>query len=290
MLKQTGLYAESWNVAWRKRNGNTILDNLVTEFNVVPNSKIYWAADPFVFERLGETYIFAELYDYKKRRGTLGYCKLQNNKPTKWKQVIVEDYHLSFPFLFEYKNEVYIMPESSSSESLYIYKAIAFPDKWEKVKDVRENVKYVDTTPFEYNARKVAFTYDINENDSKHLRLLDLENERNDFKIDIDEIDMRRPAGKVFNNNIRPAQNCQEDYGKGLVFYEFEIDEKNGYKETEIKRIFPQDVKLSKSLYLDGMHTYNLSENYEVIDVKTRRFNLINLAFRIVNKFMIRSK
>lgn len=36
---------------------------------------------------------------------------------------------------------------------------------------------------------------------------------------------------------------------------------------------------------MDGMHTYNGLGEYEVIDLKTRRFNILNFVFRILGKF-----
>lgn len=36
-----------------------------------------------------------------------------------------------------------------------------------------------------------------------------------------------------------------------------------------------------------GMHTYTANEIMEVIDLKTRRFNLINFIFRLLNKLKI---
>ena len=56
------------------------------------------------------------------------------------------------------------------------------------------------------------------------------------------------------------------------------------YSEEEIQRVFPEDLSYSQEIYLDGMHTYNRLDKYEVIDVKTRRFNLLNLASRIIGK------
>jgi hypothetical protein len=32
------------------------------------------------------------------------------------------------------------------------------------------------------------------------------------------------------------------------------------------------------------MHTYSATEDFEVIDIKTRRLNLLNLAMRLKNK------
>lgn len=35
MLKETSLYAESWNVAWRQKSRGSILSDKKTEFNVI---------------------------------------------------------------------------------------------------------------------------------------------------------------------------------------------------------------------------------------------------------------
>lgn len=42
------------------------------------------------------------------------------------------------------------MPESGADHSLYLYRAVQFPDEWEKLNLIRENVVYGDTTPFKW--------------------------------------------------------------------------------------------------------------------------------------------
>lgn len=65
-----------------------------------------------------------------------------------------KDYNRSPSFIisvyFEKQGQVYIMPESGADHSLYLYKAVQFPDKWEKLNSIRENVVYGDTTPFKW--------------------------------------------------------------------------------------------------------------------------------------------
>ena len=279
------IFAESWNVAWRKKPAMEILKDTDTPFIVIPNSFRYWAADPFVIEsKEGKTYIFAELYDYIRHRGVLGYCRLDQNVRVKWYPVIEEPYHLSFPFIFADKNDIYIIPESSASHELYIYKAIRFPDEWIRVKTIRSDIKVVDTTVFQENGHTFALTYNIEDIHNPRLYLLDVEDLNNDKEIACSNQDLRRPAGRINEEmKIRPAQNCIEDYGKGLVFYKYDM-RNSVYAEKELYRFYPQDICLNKKLYLDGMHTYNWSENYEVIDIKTRRFNLLNLVMRVWNK------
>ena len=287
MLERTSLFAESWNVAWRKRNSGSILSDKDTAFNIIKNDFRYWAADPFLFEYQNETYIFAELYDYIHCRGSLGYCILAENSRSKWKQIILEDYHLSYPCIGKVGNDIYIMPESGANNSLYVYRAVEFPDKWEKVKALRENVQYGDTTPFVWGKHQYALTYDVKNSEKYYLVMLDLEDTSRDKMLPYEDVEFRRPAGKFFmekKHMIRPAQNCENDYGEGLIFYECGINGSGEYWENEIQRIIPSDLKFSGEILLDGMHTYNSTDTFEIIDIKTRRFNTLNFIFRIISK------
>lgn len=286
MLKETSLYAESWNVAWRKKSVGSILEDKKTEFNVIDNSFRYWAADPFLFEHQGKIYIFAELYDYVKCRGCLGYYELSSSSP-KWKKIIEEEYHLSYPYIFETKEGIFIMPESGANEDLAIYRAVKFPDQWEKIKVLRSGIQYGDTTPFEWNHHHYALSYDVKTPEYK-LVLMDLESEEHiDREIRCSNIHCRRPAGAVFQIGeqwIRPAQNCENGYGKGLCFYHFSMNNQGEYQEELQQMLSPEELNYSKNIYLDGMHTYNALEEYEAIDIKTRRFNILNFMFRLIGK------
>lgn len=287
MLERTSLYAESWNVAFRKK-ATGILGDKKTPFQIIKNSWRYWAADPFVFETQDSVYIFAELYDYIFCKGTLGYCKLENGKKPKWKKVICEKTHLSYPYITKKDEKIYIIPESGASSTLYAYTAVSFPDKWEKAFVFREGVNYGDTTFFCHDKRKLALAYDVSNPNQYRLLLVDLENSENDIVINGNSA-LQRPAGKFFYHDnflIRPAQICENDYGEGLIFYKVLFEENGRYSEEEIERILPTELNFSKKILLDGMHTYNTTETYEVIDIKTRRFNLVNFLFRIISKII----
>lgn len=279
-IHKSRLFAESWNVAYRKKSSEGFPKDLDTPFTVIRNSYRYWAADPFVFEKDGETYIFAELYDYLRKRGAIGYCRLSDPQKT-WTPVIRESFHLSYPYLFSRDGQIYMIPESSQNASLLLYRAVRFPDLWEKVKVLRNNVRYVDTTPFSAFGKDLALSYDLSD---PCLRILDF-SDGQDRVADDSSPELKRPAGHIdFDRRIRAAQDCSVDYGKGLVFYRFDLGEDMSYSEREILRIYPEDLQFSGKYYLDGMHTYHRSEHCEVVDVKTRRFNLLNLAVRTISK------
>lgn len=275
--------AESWNVAVRKTLFGNLMDNFEDEFIVLENGVKTWAADPFIFEKDGKVYVFAELYDYILCRGTIGYCEYNGSSKVKWRQIIVEPFHMSFPFIFEKDNEIYIMPETSANKTISLYKAVNFPNEWEKCNDLLKDDILVDTVLFD----NYGFTYEDYKDEDvvNHLWLCENTNGKLKKRKKItNDIEYARMAGSVFKKDgkmYRPSQNCVGGYGKGLNFVSFSIDG-DEYNESIEKQIFPEDLKLSKKLFLDGMHTYNSSKNYEVIDIKTKRFNIINFVSRII--------
>lgn len=287
MLARTPLYAESWNVAWRRGNPGDILHDKETPFQIIENSYGFWAADPFPFCQDGMLYIFAELYDYVLRRGCLGYCRWTGEGFGPWKKVITEPYHLSYPCIFRQNGEIYIMPESGADHSLYWYRAEQFPDSWVKEKALRRDVVYGDTTIIDHQNCEYALAYDVEDAGDYKLWLLNLQNPQEDRVITSNyPVNTLRPAGNFFalgDGVYRPAQICIHDYGEGLAFYRCVV-EGSDFQETLQQKIYPADLRFDKSILADGIHTYNAAGGIEVIDIKTRRFNLLNFGSRIVGK------
>ncbi|MBR1731949.1 MAG: hypothetical protein IJ725_05915, partial [Ruminococcus sp.] len=121
-----GLKIETWSIAYRKKKQG-LLFNDTSDFKVINNGRKGWYADPFLFDYDGKTYLFAELFSYDINRGVLVYAVYDEDRDcfSDFKEIIRQDYHLSYPFVFIGDDgEIYIMPESSESEQLYLYKAI----------------------------------------------------------------------------------------------------------------------------------------------------------------------
>lgn len=121
-----------WHVAIRRTPKGSILTDTDTPFCKVPNPIGCWAADPFLLERDGKLYIFAELFRLLRWKGDLGYCVYENGTFSKWHTVFSERYHASYPHLFERKGNLYMMPETNAISELSVYRAEAFPNRWTK--------------------------------------------------------------------------------------------------------------------------------------------------------------
>lgn len=243
----------------------------------------YWIADPFLFEKNGKVYLFYELFDLIKQKGYIAYSILKENYTATSPEIIIKDVcHLSFPNIFEYNGKIYVMPESGQIDSVKLFVAKKFPDVWVEDKTLVKNTYSCDS----------IFLNFANENYllcSEHYRypseekLISCYVKNKLYKIVDDhvcegEIVAKgdygiRNAGKTFSFNnkvIRPGQNCaNRKYGFGLCF--FEINNVSPYSEKEIFSVNCTEMQSHISFAQNekkiiGTHTYNSSDNYEIID------------------------
>jgi len=86
-------------------------DKLKIRWLSKPKNSMF-SADPFLFnDKNGDSNIIFENYDYHERKGKISSAIIdKENKIIH--DVIEEDYHLSFPFIFNNNNTIYCIPES----------------------------------------------------------------------------------------------------------------------------------------------------------------------------------
>lgn len=128
------IFEDAFTVAVAKKEGFDIRKAKETVFHVIKNGWTYWIADPFPIEVDGELYIFAEMWRYRYLKGCIAYTKLTPEGFKKWKPVIEEKFHLSYPNIFRQGGKIYICPEANESGEIFLYECINFPEKWKKLK------------------------------------------------------------------------------------------------------------------------------------------------------------
>ncbi len=132
----------------------------------VPSKDRYWA-DPFVVHKDNNYYIFIEEKFYahpvlrtsspnslnleKVGVGRIACLTLDEKGNLKSHQVVLErPYHLSYPFIFDYRGETYLLPETAQNRTLEMYRCVRFPDQWEFAKTLMTDIYAVDATLLEY--------------------------------------------------------------------------------------------------------------------------------------------
>lgn len=275
-----------WAVAFR--DINSVKTNSLRTFKRINDNYRYFIADPFLFEYQNTAYLFVELLDYKVGRGSIAYAKYDKEKQefNEFKVIIQENYHLSYPLVFEFDSEIYMIPEANGSNSLYLYKAKHFPDNWEKHAVLLDNVKLVDTTPFVYEHQFYAITKDNTSPEGPMLLLkIDTDNWRVlKRKIVTNDVSISRPGGKVYqkdNKYYMVTQDCKDGYGTALNFLSFTIDEDMSLSYRLENKITTADVQIEKVKNAVGIHTFNFTNSIEVIDYKYPKLAMYRMLCRV---------
>lgn len=270
---------EEWNIAIRPIGEKRLYqeDGTIEPFKVVSNSFRYWCADPFIITVGAEDYLFFEMFDRFKGKGVIGYRVIdKNGKIGKMQKAYESKHHLSFPFVFEHEGDYYMMPESSYDRNLMLLKAKHFPDQWEVVKTWFSGEKVCDSVMFEKDGDVFLLTQPI-EYPYTHAKLNLYQLVNNNWvpcegNPVVDNSSCARMAGAIVfhkNQRIRPAQNCRI-YGDSVYFGVINEVSHKGYSESEINKIESTSISVQgvKAEKFCGIHTYNSSNRYEVIDLK----------------------
>jgi hypothetical protein len=119
----------------------------------LPNRPMHYLADPFVIWRGERAYCFVEDLDYATQRGSIDVYELTNDGGERIGTALQEDFHLSFPYLFEHGGELYMCPESSENRDIRIYKCVAFPLQWKLATIAMQDISAVDSIIFERDGK-----------------------------------------------------------------------------------------------------------------------------------------
>jgi hypothetical protein len=146
---------QRWGIAFARTDWCTLAFHLSQRITNPPN---HFLADPFVITEGDRDFCFVEDYNYKERRAAIAVYELKEKNATRLGQAIVEPFHLSFPYLFQYKNKLYMCPESCERGDIRLYECVHFPLQWKLHKIIMKNVVAVDTMIFEYEGLWWLFT------------------------------------------------------------------------------------------------------------------------------------
>ena len=115
-------------------------------YTLLPGREGWWFADPLLYHRRGKRWLFAEAMDLSTGKGRLEVCELHDDGTADgWRVALEEDFHLSFPMVFDWNGEVWMIPETGSDHSLRLYRCKTFPTQWELVQRFPTDEELCDT-------------------------------------------------------------------------------------------------------------------------------------------------
>jgi hypothetical protein len=280
-------------------NGNK-LEKPTLQASDVTDVPAEFIADPFIISHESNLYLFFEILDKSSEKGIIGLATSEDGEKWEYDKVILrENYHLSYPYVFNFNEDFYMIPESSEANLVLLYKAKNFPYDWKVVNELIKG-KYVDSSIFQYNNKWWMFA---GKSGNLHLFYADkLEgNWREHPKSPLisGNFNITRPAGRVIvekNNIFRYTQDGQPTYGSTVrVFKVTQLSEEE-YREEEFNLVLSGSKK-EMDWNKDGMHSIDqlrMSEGQWLIAVDGHKLVNRNYFFwkmdRILAKFFVNKK
>ncbi|WP_348535425.1 glucosamine inositolphosphorylceramide transferase family protein [Komarekiella delphini-convector] len=201
-----------------------------------------FVADPFMVRHNDIWYMFFEVLNSFNDRGEIGLATSNDGFNWDYKQIVIkEPFHLSYPYVFKFQNEYYIIPESYEANSIRLYKAVDFPTQWTFVKTLIDGRDYVDSSIFNFNDRWWIFT---SSSQSNILRLYYTDDlmghwiEHPQSPIIEDNLNIARPGGRVvvYDGQIfRYTQDDEDLYGSQVRAFEITHLTTTTYEEKQVR-------------------------------------------------------
>lgn len=261
----------------RQSCGNGVPQSSVFRLKpLVPPADRIWA-DPFPVLHEGRYLIFFEELLFNENVGRISMIEMTpDGRASEARVVLAADYHLSYPFVFEYENGWYMMPEMAAHGVQEVFRATQFPVEWELHKTLVFDQLVVDPTLYFDGVRWWLFvgTAPSPHSDCDELSLYHAASPLGPWVPHVANpvvSDARgaRPAGRLFQSGkdlIRPAQDGTPSYGTAVSFKRILRLDLEAYVEEPIGRIDPAwapDVA--------GTHTVNAAGQLTVIDARVVR-------------------
>lgn len=243
---------------------------------IAAKKSLCFLADPFGIWRDGTLYLFAEAYDYRTRRGYIvAYMLDKDFTVLEERKVLEEEWHLSYPYIFEADDEIWMLPEGYKSGRLTLYKAVEFPWRWQPETCFSFPEAAIDATPYFHAGRWWMF-YTPPSPKAARTNTLKLATADQLFgpwdNVPVqtlrEDIHGARMGGTPFelNGNILlPTQDCSRTYGGALQLLSLPESTLAQPTLSQGRRI---EAPRSHAPFIDGLHTLAQAGPVTLIDTK----------------------
>ena len=229
----------------------------------------HWA-DPVIFERDGQTWLFFEEMVDPSRVGHICCGRLTpNGDLVDVRSILQQPHHLSFPQIIAADGEVFMLPEGAQGGGVDLYRALRFPDEWVPEKRLLD-FRCVDSSIFHSSGSWWMTTSpQVVPGNTPITWLLRSARITGPWRfqpggIVASDVRVARSAGSVFETSgrlIRPSQDCSVSYGYALILNEIVSLTEAPYQERTICRVDPGWMPR-----LQGIHSYSRVGEWEAVD------------------------
>lgn len=223
------------------------------------NDSTVFLADPFFVKEKDTFYLFFE-HKTSKSNADIGLLTSVDGKNYNYRgTVLSQKFHLSYPQVFKFKEDFYMVPESKQANAVLLYKAQKFPYDWKVCDTLIPNVQLVDPSIYLSDSLNILVASDY----AKNMYVYQADSLFGKWKLHKKPIALigteSRAGGRFFADTkglILPVQDFSNGYGCGLSLYRFSF--KNGdYTVKREKKNF-LTAKANIKEFNAGMHQLDI--------------------------------
>jgi hypothetical protein len=254
----------------------------------IKTNMLEYFADPFILEESeNKLVLIVERYSRISRLGSIYRLELifhsdeliQINR----KKLICENYHLSFPCIYKFNNRLFIVPETASANSLFLYEINEGGTKVLNKAKLADGL-FVDPIFFKKSGELFLMWYTgIANNDGKNISCaIDKFPIDNEIIIkEVKECSTNRNAGRIIYPNFKLSQTSTGDYGNGMFMEEMNDFQTfdNYHNDIPIEEFLKYQYLFLNSHHLDILgRTIVLDISYKVNLFKKNKNVLANIG------------
>ena len=239
------------------------ISNPVLKAENVTDVPAEFVADPFMIRENSTWYMFFEVMNANTGQGDIGLATSSDGLRWTYERIVLDEpFHLSYPQVFKWQDQIYMVPESHEAYSVRLYRALDFPREWAFVGILLEG-RYVDPSLFHYGDKWWLFaeTNPIRgKNDTLRLYYSDSLTgtwaEHPESPIIMGDANIARPGGRVIlfdGQVVRYAQDDAPTYGNQVRAFVLDVLTTTEYREHQDAEN-PVLRNSSSGWNADGMH------------------------------------
>lgn len=235
--------------------------NPVISYKDISDARASFVADPFIVIEKGIWHMFFEVMNDDSDRGEIGLSVSSDGLRWEYRQIVLkEPFHLSYPCVFKWEDDYYMIPETLAANSIRLYKADHFPTRWSYVRTLVP-VRCADPSVFRFNTMWWMFACaPVQKSDTLRLyysyHLMGPWQEHPGSPVVEGDARIARPGGRVTlydGRLIRFTQDCHTLYGARVRAFEITDLTPTLYGEKEAE-VSPVLFAATEGWNSQGMH------------------------------------
>ncbi len=231
----------------------------------VTDWKVNIVAHPFMVISGSKYYMFfTAKNDLGKEQSGIGLAESKDGFRWEYKRIVLkEPFVLSYPYVFKWQNDYYMIPESYTEKFVRLYRARSFPNEWTYERDLLTGDVFISPSVVRYADLWWMFAGGLGNDTLRLFFAEDLKGKWREHPLSpvVKDLNTARPAGRpvVIDGVLyRIGQDCYPTYGNQA--FAFRVGEISTTKYREQMLAAPLVRATSKGWNADAMHHVDLHQ------------------------------